>query len=272
MSTNGLPATKGKRDRLLDVRSIAYCHFLGKCTHDMVLLEIDRARRALDKAQTLSDAKDIADRAATVAEYAERVKCSAAVVNQAIELKIRAEALAGQMLHQTPKQDGGDAMKARSKATTEVLPPKLSDLGVTKDFSSRAQRLGSDPVKLDAALQAQKAAGKKISAAGTLRLMDPKPKRTDHPEARHQNVETKTLINLGKFEDLQIGVDRYDRVTIRQGSGYSISTDRATLQQIWAVVTNHYSKKTVALEPAESVGASGGRELAGVLDADGGAK
>ena len=44
------------------------------------------------------------------------------------------------------KQTGGDAMKARSSDATElIIPPKLEDLGITKDQSSRWQLEASVP-------------------------------------------------------------------------------------------------------------------------------
>ena len=47
-------------------------------------------------------------------------------------------ARAGELLAEMDKQDGGDAMRARSHVVTEV-PPTLAALGVTKMQSSRWQ-------------------------------------------------------------------------------------------------------------------------------------
>jgi hypothetical protein len=57
----------------------------------------------------------------------------------------------GQELRATPRQTGGDAMKARSGATTEV-PPTLSDLGISKDESAAYQDMAEveEEVILDA--------------------------------------------------------------------------------------------------------------------------
>ena len=52
------------------------------------------------------------------------------------------------MLAQTEKRDGGQAMKARSNDATEVIPPTLSDMGITKDQSANWQTLADFQWKL----------------------------------------------------------------------------------------------------------------------------
>ena len=59
---------------------------------------------------------------------------------RAAEIRVRAERRAGELLRDMKKRDGGDAMRARFQKGTE-LPPKLSELGITKKQSSRWQKL-----------------------------------------------------------------------------------------------------------------------------------
>jgi hypothetical protein len=89
-------------------------------------------------------ARAVAERAR---EWAQRAKLGRAAENHAVRIRIEAERKAGALLADTPKRDGGDAMKARSHDVTE-LPPKLSDLGISKQQSSDWQRMAKVPDEL----------------------------------------------------------------------------------------------------------------------------
>jgi hypothetical protein len=64
--------------------------------------------------------------------------------NHAAEIKITAERRLGQLLAETPKHPAGRPPENRSHDTTD-LPPTLRELGVTKDESSRWQRIAKLP-------------------------------------------------------------------------------------------------------------------------------
>ncbi|MEQ9642523.1 MAG: hypothetical protein RIM84_21020 [Alphaproteobacteria bacterium] len=67
-------------------------------------------------------------------------------VAEACEIRLRAERKAGQLLVGMDKRNGGDAMRARSVATTELnVPPTLGDLGISRDQSSKWQKLAAVP-------------------------------------------------------------------------------------------------------------------------------
>jgi hypothetical protein len=73
------------------------------------------------------------------------------------------------LLAVTEKRTGGHAMKARSDATTEV-PPTLSDMGLTKDESSRYQQLAAMPAEhFETAVATAKATAGEVTTAFMLR-------------------------------------------------------------------------------------------------------
>ncbi len=76
---------------------------------------------------------------------------SAEAVNYAAEIKIRAERLLGEILHQGPKNQGNAGMGRPGLGGTQMEPPKpdtiptLAEIGITKKQSSRAQQLAALP-------------------------------------------------------------------------------------------------------------------------------
>lgn len=89
----------------------------------------------------MDEVKDIRDKAQAMAAYARQAK-DTELLAWVTEIKVRAERKAGEMLAAMQKQNGGHASKARSRSTTE-LPPTLESLGVSKDQSSRWQKLAA---------------------------------------------------------------------------------------------------------------------------------
>jgi hypothetical protein len=112
------------------------------------LIRYDAARRALAAAHRVDEVKAIRDRAEAVRTYA-KLAGDLQLQNQACEIRLRAERRAGQLLvemeknHGTrgagrPRKDGSRITQSRA-ATAKA--PKLEDIGVTKDQSSKWQRL-----------------------------------------------------------------------------------------------------------------------------------
>jgi hypothetical protein len=88
-------------------------------------------------------------------------------VNYAAEVKIRAERLLGEMLAQTPKNEGGNPNLTSSKSEPVAT---LEEIGVDKKLSMRSQQLASVPIQtFEDALDAQKSEGKEITTTATLR-------------------------------------------------------------------------------------------------------
>lgn len=131
------------------------------------LTKYDAARYALSVAVEVDEVKDIRDKAEAMAAYARQAK-DTELVQWATEIKVRAERRAGQMLAEMPKQDGGHAAKAKARShdVTEV-PKTLAEIGITKNESSRWQKLAavSDQQFEHAVAAAKEVAGEVTTAA-----------------------------------------------------------------------------------------------------------
>jgi hypothetical protein len=111
------------------------------------LIKYDAARRAIAAAHRVDEAKKIRDKAEAVRTYT-KLAGDLDMQNMAAEIRIRAERRAGQLLLEMEKNPGTrgegrprkDGTKRRSASFT-ALPPKLDEIGISKDQSSKWQRL-----------------------------------------------------------------------------------------------------------------------------------
>lgn len=194
------------------------------------LMLIDKARAALAQAETLADIGAVREIAERARRYASAAKLGREAENHAARLRLEAERKAGALLAEAPKRDGGDAMKARSHDVTE-LPPKLSDLGVTKKQSSDWQRMAKVPETVFTAHveQAQRK-GEALTTSGVVqvarqiereaRRAEPKPvveptsvpARIEMADARNLPLEDETvdLIVTSPPYGLEIGYEDGD--------------------------------------------------------------
>jgi hypothetical protein len=119
--------------------------------------------------------KAIRDKAEAVRVYAKQAR-DLEMQNMACEIRLRAERRAGQLLLDMEKNHGTrgdgrprkDGTKSRRSSGTTAYPPKLEDIGVTKDQSSKWQRLASlvDEATFERALvQAREKYGELTNAA-----------------------------------------------------------------------------------------------------------
>ncbi len=128
--------------------------------------ELELLRATVAQLDNVDDAKDLADRAAAAQTWAQRARLGKDAVNQAAEVKLRAERRAGELLAAMPKHPPGRE-PYRSPSPTDI--PTLEDLGVTKDQSSEWQKLARVPqVDFDAAIEQAKADGD-VTRAGVTR-------------------------------------------------------------------------------------------------------
>ena len=104
------------------------------------LVLYDAARRALAEAHRIDEVKEVHDKAAAVQEYARRAR-DTELVTKATEIRMHAERRAGELLREMTQRNERRGHSQRSRGeTSEVLPPKLSDLGISKAQSSRWRR------------------------------------------------------------------------------------------------------------------------------------
>lgn len=139
---------------------------------DIAITRYDQMRSALVQAHSIDDVKEIRGKAEALRQYAKQAGESLENQNMIAEIKLRAERRAGELLREMPKQDGGDAMRARSHHVTEVvIPPSLDDLGITKMQSSRWQSIASLPEAVfEAEIIEAKAQNMELTSAGMLKV------------------------------------------------------------------------------------------------------
>jgi hypothetical protein len=115
---------------------------------NLALVRYDAAKRALAAAHSFDVVRSIRSRAEAIRVYA-RQAGDFELQNQAAEIRIRAERRAGQLLLEIEKNHGTrgegrprkDGTKSRRSSKTTAYPAKLEDIGITKDQSSKWQRL-----------------------------------------------------------------------------------------------------------------------------------
>jgi len=104
------------------------------------LANINLAKNALEQARDLSSVLEIRSQAMAIQAYAS-AKGADEAANLAVEIKLRSERKAGTFLKEMPKAEGHKF----GAGSTKLGPPALKDLGISKNESSRWQRIASIP-------------------------------------------------------------------------------------------------------------------------------
>lgn len=109
------------------------------------LIRYDAMCRAIDAAYQVDEVKDIRDKAKAWEEYSRQAK-NVEAERRACEIRLRAERKAGHLLqHMEKAKGGGDIRKPKEHRSDNASGAKLSDLGISKDQSSRWQKLAEVP-------------------------------------------------------------------------------------------------------------------------------
>jgi hypothetical protein len=93
--------------------------------------------------QDIDGAKDLRNKAEALRLYRQKAGESLLALNEAAEIKIRAERCMGELLRDMPKHPPGPDGEDRSHRVTD--PPRLVDLGIGKMESSRCQAIAAIP-------------------------------------------------------------------------------------------------------------------------------
>ncbi len=139
------------------------------------LIKYEAACRALAECKSVDEVKSWADKAAAMQAYGRMAKDKTLEVDAA-EIRIRSERRLGEMLAAT-KAEGGLNQSATLKRGPVVVAddhgktPKLADAGISKDLSSRAQKLAAVPeATFEAELAAKRERDRKEGARVSARL------------------------------------------------------------------------------------------------------
>lgn len=136
------------------------------------LIKYDSARFALQQAVEIDEVKDIRDKAEAMAAYARQAN-DTQLVEWATEIKVRAERKAGLMLSEMDMNRGsmGSGSNQHEVRSHDVTAPKLIDLGITKNQSSRWQKLAAVPEdQFEQAIVAAKEVAGEVTTAAMLRI------------------------------------------------------------------------------------------------------
>lgn len=163
---------------------------------DAVIINLDRARLALREAKTIQDTKKILDVSAAAEIYARRQKLGEEAIGYAHEIKIEALRLLGEMLKETPRNEGQIRRGTQQEPRENI--PTLAEMGVDKKTSSIAQKLADLPEKEFADVKAgHVAVGKAIAT------VDAKAKPSaDVPRAKYDALHEKYNELQENCEDL----------------------------------------------------------------------
>lgn len=112
--------------------------------NDIVVSKLSSALALLNEAQTIQDKKKILDMAVAAEVYARRQKISVDLERKAVYIKIEALRQIGDMLKETPRNEGAKGI-GKSVVQKENRTPTLSDLGLDKKTSKLAQDVAALP-------------------------------------------------------------------------------------------------------------------------------
>lgn len=128
------------------------------------------ARKALISAKTLTDLANIRDVAKAAEAYATAAHLGTDSINEAIEVRLRAERRAGEMLAKMPLPNAGE--RRAIECRQEPIPATLSDIGVTKKESANWQAIASvDAQRFEDYLARERRNGGRLSGAALLRKL-----------------------------------------------------------------------------------------------------
>ena len=147
----------------------------------MQMIRYEAARQAIAEYKTVDEVKDFRDKALAIEAYAKQANDYELERDAAIA-RVRAERRCGELLADMEKAKGAaeagtNRGTTRSYDATSSQPRSLSDLGITKDQSSKWQRLAAAPeAEFEAAISQP---GSKPSTTHIISPKQEQPKRMD---------------------------------------------------------------------------------------------
>ena len=149
--------------RLVEAELLAPDPVLAQEEHR--LARLGDLRHALAEVRAMPEALDIGAKAHALAVFLRQRQCSREMINDAVEIYLRASRRGGEILLVMEKNKG-----AATHSHDESAPPTLEQMGLDRNQSSRLQRLARiPPAHFEAYLADTKAANEPLSVNGLLR-------------------------------------------------------------------------------------------------------
>ena len=159
----------------------------GEQTDSLAL--IDHARAALAQAETLADIGSVREIAERARRYASAAKLGREAENHAARLRLEAERKAGALLTVGPKHPGGRPSENRGD-DPPGFPPKLAELGVSKQQAKDWQRMARVPDEVFEAHVSEVARkGEPLTTSGVVqvaRQIEKAERAAEPADERHQ--------------------------------------------------------------------------------------
>ncbi len=139
------------------------------------LVKWEAAKSAITAAKSVDEVKQIRDKAEALRAYAKQAGESLDVQNDIAEIKLRAERRAGEIIREMPKAEApagpGRGHKNPVERDDTLSAPRLSDLGISRDESSRWQKMASLPEeRFEEHIARVKGKNQELTTAGVLRV------------------------------------------------------------------------------------------------------
>ncbi|MFC1834119.1 DNA-methyltransferase [Thermodesulfobacteriota bacterium] len=122
-------------------------------TESKLLAHFESVQSELSIIDSIEDAVKLRDKAELLRVLATKIKASKSTLDEIAAVKVRAERRLGQLLSQRPETRGGDRrsedfQKSSPSTFENEESPTLSNLGVSKNLSSRSQLIANIPDEL----------------------------------------------------------------------------------------------------------------------------
>lgn len=174
------------------------------------LVRYEAARTALAECQRIDEVKDIRDKAEAMAAYARQAK-DTELIQYATEIKVRAERKAGEML--AHGFETGERARSGGAMKKESPPPTLSDIGISKDQSSRWQSLaGMSEEHFETAVATAKDTAGQVTTAFMLREAN-KAKPQGRPQTGPKAEAIREELKAAKERGVSM-LETYARLTL----------------------------------------------------------
>lgn len=204
------------------------------------LVRYEAARSALAEAHRIDEVKSIRDKAEAMAAYARQAK-DTELIQYATEIKVRAERKCGEMLRESAERGERATPKTSQRRdlveSCDEVTPTLADLGITRDESSRYQKLANMPDDhFETAIDTAKATAGEVTTAFMLREAKRRgTQRKITATAKRQRAE---LDAVRERNDSSLTIHARNLIKILSGRDGVTEKERQHLQELHDAISN----------------------------------